>query len=192
MLFQITGIAIMAAFYSIYIGKMISQKRKGIETDQIAKGKKDKSVFAVEAILKVATYSIVIIEMISIGLNTSRLPNLLRIVGTCLGMLGVAVFGLSVWTMKDSWRAGIPEKDKTIMVTNGIYRISRNPAFLGFDLVYIGILSMFFNWVLLFFTAFSVLMLHLQILQEEKFLPTAFGDAYINYTKKVCRYLGRK
>lgn len=35
-------------------------------------------------------------------------------------------------------------------------------------------------------------MIHLQILQEEKFLPTVFGDEYRNYKKLVRRYLGRR
>ncbi len=38
------------------------------------------------------------------------------------------------------WRAGVSEKEKTELVTAGIYRWSRNPAFLGFDLLYIGFL----------------------------------------------------
>lgn len=42
--------------------------------------------------------------------------------------------------MRDSWRAGISETDKTELVTEGIYQISRNSAFLGFDLLYIAIL----------------------------------------------------
>ena len=42
--------------------------------------------------------------------------------------------------MRDSWRAGISETDKTELVTEGIYQISRNPAFLRFDLLHIGIL----------------------------------------------------
>ncbi len=78
------------------------------------------------------------------------------------------------------------------MVTAGIYRFSRNPAFLGFDLVYTGILLMFFNWVLLVFTVFAAVMLHLQIMQEEKFLSAAFGEEYLSYRKRVCRYIGRK
>ena len=39
--------------------------------------------------------------------------------------------------MKNSWRAGIPSEDKIEFVSNGIYKISRNPAFVGFDLLYI-------------------------------------------------------
>ena len=110
-----------------------------------------------------------------------------------LGILGVAVFLCAVLEMRDSWRAGVSKTDQTELVTNGIYQLSRNPAFLGFDLVYIGILLMFFNWILLAATLFAMLMLHLQIVNvEEEFLITVFGEAYLEYRKKVNRYLGRR
>lgn len=86
----------------------------------------------------------------------------------------------------------IAKRQRREMITSGIYKISRNPAFLGFDCVYLGILLMFFNWILLAASVFAALMLHLQILQEEKYLPAAFGEAYISYKKCVRRYLGRK
>nr|WP_300825021.1 methyltransferase [uncultured Schaedlerella sp.] len=89
-------------------------------------------------------------------------------------------------------RKGI-KTDQTELVTNGIYWFSRNPAFLGFDLVYIGILLMFFHWILLAASVFAGVMLHLQIVYvEERFLKKVFGEEYLEYQKKVCRYLGRK
>ena len=89
-------------------------------------------------------------------------------------------------------RKGI-KTDQTELVTNGIYWFSRNPAFLGFDLVYIGILLMFFHWILLAASVFAGVMLHLQIVYvEERFLKEVFGEEYLEYQKKVCRYLGRK
>lgn len=94
--------------------------------------------------------------------------------------------------MKDSWRAGIAENDKTEIITKGVYGISRNPAFLAFDCVYIGLLLMYFNVVLLIFSVFAMIMLHLQILQEEQYLAKVFGDDYIHYKNRVCRYLVRK
>ena len=90
-------------------------------------------------------------------------------------------------------KTGVSKTDKTELVTNGIYQISRNPAFLGFDLLYIGTLLMFFNWILCFLTVFAVIMYHLQIVNvEEDFLFATFGNEYLQYKKKVCRYIGRK
>ena len=81
---------------------------------------------------------------------------------------------------------------RTLLITS-IFSVSRNPAFLGFDLLYIGILLMFFNWILLLATTFAALMFHLQIVNvEEDYLLDAFGEEYLNYKKKVCRYFGWK
>lgn len=188
---KIIGIVILLIFYSVYIGKMILQKRKGIQTDQIAKGKQRDKVFYIEIIMKIATYSVVLAEVISI-LTVEQLSQEAGIVGAIIGFVGDVIFAMAVFTMKDSWRAGLAKEDETRIVTNGIYKVSRNPAFLGFDCVYIGILLMFFNWVLLVFSVFAILMLHLQILQEEQYLPSVFGEEYLSYKRKVLRYIGRK
>ena len=90
-------------------------------------------------------------------------------------MLGNLIFLISVLCMKDSWRAGIPDSDKTALVTGGIYRFSRNPAFLGFYLQYIGVMLMYCNLLTAGFTVFAITMLHLQILQEERYLTATFG-----------------
>ena len=78
-------------------------------------------------------------------------------------------------------------------MTAGIFQISRNPAFLGFDLVYIGLGLMFFNWGLWAVSAFAALMFHLQIVNvEEVFLQETFGEDYLAYCADVRRYLGRR
>lgn len=192
MKFQITALAILLIFYGCYFGKMASQKKKGIQTDQMGKGKHG-FVKRIEITMKIASLCVPIAELISICLNTSRLPAWLRWMGAAIALVGTAVFLCSVLTMRDSWRAGVSETDRTQLVTGGIYQISRNPAFLGFDLVYTGILILFFNWILFAISAFAALMFHLQIVNvEEDFLLAAFGDDYLNYRKNVNRYLGRK
>ncbi len=192
MIFKILGIIIFCLFYGIYFAKMLMQRAKGIQTDQMARGKKPWRLFLVELLLKTATYLLGMVEIFSLLSGFDSLPPGLRCVGLALAFAGVACFGVSVFTMKDSWRAGIPKEDKTEIVTEGIYSYSRNPAFLGFDMVYTGLMLMFYNPALLAFTAFAVLMLHLQILQEEKFMEDAFGDKYREYKRHVCRYVGRK
>ena len=192
MVFKIIGIVVFLVFFGTYIGKIIYQNSKCIETDQIAKGKKSGKLFVVEVFMKIATYTIVVIELVSLLWDFNYSSLWLRYAGIVISCVGCTFFVLSVYTMRDSWRAGIPESDQTEMVTGGIYKISRNPAFVGFDLTYIGLLLMYFNPVLFIFTCFAVVMLHLQILQEEKYLPGVFGEAYENYRRSVCRYLGRK
>ena len=52
---------------------------------------------------------------------------------------------------------------------------------------------MFFSWTLYAVSLFAMIMFHLQIVNvEEDFLLEAFGNEYLEYQKKVCRYLGRK
>ena len=194
MLFQIIAIVIMLVFYGCYFIKMYSQKKKGIRTDNIGRGKGKKGlVLMIELALKVVTYIVPVVEVISIINNASSMPLGIRCLGVVLAVIGDVVFVISVLTMRDSWRAGVAENDKTELVTDGIYQYSRNPAFLGFDLVYIGILLMFFNTVLFEITLLVILLLHLQIVNvEEDFLVATFGQEYVDYRKKVRRYLGRR
>ena len=182
----------MAIFYLCYFSKMISQKRKGIHTDQLGKGKEGFLKF-IEITLKITTYLLPILQIISILFYIEASYDLLRILGVVIELFGIVVFVTSVVEMKDNWRAGVQREEKTKLVTKGIYSISRNPAFLGFDFMYIGILFAFFNWYLLFATVFAVCLFHLQIVNvEEDFLVETFGQEYLKYKKKVCRYLGRK
>ena len=192
MIFKIIALVLMAAFYACYFIKMLGQKKKGIKTTQIGSGKTG-FVKWVECTMMASTVLVVVVELVSIVLGTTLLPPVARWLGAGTAAVGVAVFITAVVTMRDSWRAGVSKSEKTELVTSGIFSISRNPAFLGFDLVYLGILLMFFNWVLFAVSIFDALMFHLQIVNvEEDFLLEAFGEDYLNYKKKVNRYLGRK
>lgn len=185
---QIAALAVLAVFYIAYFTKMILQRRKGVKTDQIGKGNKPRKLLVIEILMKIATYSIVAVEVISIIWNFRMWNSSYSWVGISVAALGVLVFIVAIVTMRDSWRAGIPEKDKTELVTTGLYRISRNPAFLGFDLMYLGLLIAFFNFVHLAFVIYAVTMLHLQILQEEQYLTETFGEKYTEYKKHTGRY----
>ncbi len=189
--FMIPAFGIMILFYGIYFIKQMAQKRQGITTRQLGR-RKDKSIHTIEVVMSLATVLIVFAQVFSILFELSLMPMPVRIAGIILGTAGDLVFLTAVLTMKNSWRAGIPDTDKTEFVFGGIYRYSRIPAFLGFDMMYAGILLMYFNWALFSFTIWAMVMLHLQILQEEKYLPTVFGSEYLEYKKHTCRYLGRK
>ena len=191
-MYNITAIILIVVFYCIYFGKLISQRIVGIQTNQL----KHQSMgiqHQVGMMMALATVLAPAAEMTAILLDGSALPICFRNLGILLAMTGDIIFLLSVVTMGNSWRAGVSKTEKTKLITVGIYRISRNPAFLAFDLVYTGLLLMFFSWWHLLFALFAIMMLHFQIvLVEEPFLPSVFGQEYLDYRKKVCRYLGRK
>ena len=189
--YRILALLVLAVFYGIYLIKQWRQKRRGIQTMQFGRGK-DAQTHTVESLMGIATVGIIPAQLLSIGFGWSHLPAGVRFTGFCVGLLGDGIFLISVLCMKDSWRTGIPDQDKTELVTDGIYAFSRNPAFLGFDLQYIGVMLMFCNLLTGMFTVFAIVMLHRQILQEERHLTAAFGAEYLNYRRRVYRYLGRR
>lgn len=187
--YPLLALFVLAVFYGIYFVKMLTQKRRGIRTLQIRQ-RKEKSIQTVELLMSIATLGVVIAQLVSILFGWSCLPTNARFTGFCTGMLGDLIFLLSVLCMKDSWRAGIPDQEHTELVTSGIYRFSRNPAFLGFDFMYIGVMLMYCNLLTVPLTVFAIVMLHLQILQEERYLDETFGEAYREYKRHTFRYLG--
>ena len=188
--YRLLALLVLALFYGIYLTKQWRQKRRGIKTMQIG-SRMDAQTRTVERLMSIATVGIVPAQLMSIGFGWSHLPAGARFTGFCVALLGDIIFLVSVLCMKDSWRAGIPDQDRTELVTDGIYAFSRNPAFLGFDLQYIGVMLMFCNLLTGMFTVFAIVMLHLQILQEERHLAAVFGADYLDYRQHVLRYLGR-
>ena len=189
--YAVLALLVLAVFYGVYFSKALAQKHRGIQTRQIGR-RKEKSIHTVEVLMSIATLGAPIAQLMSIAFGWNHLPASARFTGFLIGLLGDAIFLLSVLCMRDSWRAGIPDKDKTELVTTGIYRFSRNPAFLGFDLMYAGVLLLYGNLLTLGFSVFAMVMLHLQILQEERYLADTFGAPYQEYCRHVSRYFGRK
>lgn len=191
MIYRIIALIIMAIFYLFYIGKLVSQNKKSIKTNQAGTGDKPHKVIITERIMSCATILTIIVEVVSICMANVTLAPSVRAIGIALGIMGVLSFALATISMQDSWRVGIPE-EKTVLVTNGIYKWSRNPAFVGFDLLYLSICLLYFNIPLLMVSLWAAIMLHLQILQEETHMENMFGEEYVQYKKKTMRYFGKK
>lgn len=191
MFFQIIATLILLVFYMFYFAKIVIQKKQSIKTSQMGIGNKPKKVLLIERIMSCATVLACVIGVCSIFL-VKRFPiTEVRIVGVLAGILGVLFFALATITMKTSWRVGIPE-EKTALVTQGIYGWSRNPAFVGFDLLYLSVCLMFFNIPLLLVSLWAAVMLHLQVLQEENHMHHMFGEEYDVYKKHTLRYFGKR
>lgn len=191
MIYQIAAILILATFYTFYIIKIIIQKQQSIRTNQMGIGNKPGKVLLIERIVSCATVLTVAFDVGSIFLIKQFPAKEIRISGIVTGIMGVFFFASATITMKTSWRVGIPE-EKTSLITDGIYKWSRNPAFVGFDLLYLSICLMFFNIPVVCVSVWAAVMLHLQILQEETHMQNMFGGEYILYKKHTLRYFGKR
>lgn len=193
MLFSVCSLALITCFYGAYFYKQIQLRKKGIVTNRLAKGSKPKRTTIIETALLFATYGTAVIQYVSVFFSAYLLPFSLpaaaRVVGLAVAASGVAFFVLAIVTMQDNWRAGVDEGQETSIVTKGIYKYSRNPAFVGFDLLYIGIAVALPNVLNIVAAIIAVVLLHFQILEEEKYLPQVFGNEYALYRKSTPRYL---
>lgn len=191
MIYRITAILILTTFYAFYFAKIVIQKRQSIKTNQMGIGNKLKKVLLVERIMSIATVLTCVAGVCSIFLVKTYPATAFRVVGIVTGIIAVVFFALATITMKTSWRVGIPE-EKTTLITQGIYSLSRNPAFVGFDLLYLSVCLMFFNIPLVLVSVWAGVMLHLQILQEEEHMQNMFGEEYETYKMHTLRYLGKR
>lgn len=113
----------------------------------------------------------------------------IKTIGLIFVLIGF-IFGIqALITMKNSWRVGIKYDQKTDLVTTGIYRFSRNPYFLSYDILIFGYILVFPSLVLIVLYLPLTIFFHKMILEEEKYLQSVHGKLYMDYKNKVNRYL---
>ena len=88
-----------------------------------------------------------------------------------------------------SWRIGIDEANRTPLVSNGIFGLSRNPIFLGMVLSLLGLFLIIPNIITFFTCLCSYFVIQIQVRLEEEFLLKQHGEAYTAYQGKVRRWL---
>ncbi len=110
-------------------------------------------------------------------------------IGYLLTTFGFVTGILTLVKMQNSWRVGIRYDQKTDLITTGIFKISRNPYFLSYDLFFSGFVFIFPSLILIIAFLTLAIIFHLMILEEEKYLKSVHGDSYATYTNKVSRYM---
>lgn len=105
----------------------------------------------------------------------------------------VAGLGIEMWAGGLFHRAGtnvIPYKPATTLVTDGPYRFSRNPMYVGFALTYLG-LAFGLNTPIAIGLLLPCLIVMTWgvVLREERYLEDKFGQPYRDYKAKVRRWL---
>lgn len=112
----------------------------------------------------------------------------LNYVSYSLLIIGLWFSFVSLFNLGRSTRFGIPTT-VTKLKTNGLYRFSRNPIYFSFNLITIASIIYIPNPLILALGVFNMIIYHLIIIGEEKYLEKAFGEEYVKYKKKVRRYI---
>lgn len=72
---------------------------------------------------------------------------------------------------------------------NGIYKISRNPMYVGYYIYYLGCVLLTHSWLLLISLIIFQISTHWIILSEERWCIHEFGNEYRSYMDRVRRYI---
>ena len=98
---------------------------------------------------------------------------------------------LFVDTAIQGGRHAVPgNKPTTAIVKSGPYRFSRNPIYLAFSLLVLGIACALNSlWLLGTLAAAVSVMSFVVIPREERYLESRFGAEYLDYKTKVGRWL---
>jgi len=113
-----------------------------------------------------------------------------NLIGILIIIGGIILMITAVLLFKKEGTPKNPFKKPTVMITSGPYKFTRNPMYVGVTMVSLGI-AVYFGTVIMFLAplAFFLTINFTFIPREEKILETLFGQKYLDYEKKVRRWL---
>ena len=114
-------------------------------------------------------------------------PTILSIALVLIGV-GSIVYLLGLFKKKET--AILPDGDPEVLLTDGPYRYSRNPIYISMTIILIGS-AMLYNCLSAFIIPilFMISVKNIWIDYEEAKLKKIFGQEYLNYQKKVRRWI---
>src|SRR5690349_15063198 len=117
-------------------------------------------------------------------------PSIVKYIGFALVVIGFLLGLGAALTFRRARTTLDPYHPVSSIVTSGIYSFSRNPIYLGFLLMVIGIpLVGGTYWGIILAPIFILLCNRLVIEHEEAYLAKKFGQTYLNYKSGVRRWL---
>jgi protein-S-isoprenylcysteine O-methyltransferase Ste14 len=110
-------------------------------------------------------------------------------VGDILGWLLIAFgSGIVVWSVKEAGEIDI--ESPTRLLVRGPYSLSRNPMYVGWTLIYLGIAFVVNSvWITALLPLVIAFTHFVDVPKEERSMREQFGDEYLEYQRRVRRYL---
>jgi protein-S-isoprenylcysteine O-methyltransferase Ste14 len=105
-------------------------------------------------------------------------------------LLGFGIAGWALMTMLRGRAQVRPDREATVLITDGPFRRFRNPMYVGYVLLLLGLSDTMQNiWIAILVPVFVLALTRLAILPEERHLEEKFGDAYRQYKSTSRRWI---
>ena len=110
--------------------------------------------------------------------------------GIIIVFLGIVLSAISANMFVKADTGLLPFEEATALVTGGIFRITRNPMYLGMFLMVFGAAFLMGSiGALIPLLVFMLIIRYNFVAGEERFMEAAFGQQYLDYKSKVRRWI---
>ncbi|MDD1698377.1 MAG: phosphatidylethanolamine N-methyltransferase family protein [Methanoregula sp.] len=123
-----------------------------------------------------------------IGFSPVQVPRFLQLIALAFWCAGFTLLYLGRFKLGDSFRLGTPKED-TSLKTDGLFRLSRNPMYVGVYATIVASSLYTGNPAVILLGAFVVAVHHAIVLEEEKYMHRIFRREYSEYCSNVPRYV---
>jgi protein-S-isoprenylcysteine O-methyltransferase Ste14 len=176
--FTIMGICLM------YLGMIL--RKKGFSP--LGKPTLHPVIFYIGKIALFTSWFFLLLNSIMVMAGVPSEKVLYPIPAAIIMSIGSAFMIFAFRDLGDSLRVGLPA-EATNLKTKGIYHISRNPIYVGVDLIAIASVLFIPGMINAGCAVVGIAVHHAIILSEEKFLEDRFGEEWLNYKQKTRRYI---
>ena len=119
-------------------------------------------------------------------INTST--NIIGMLGLLLLVAGITVRWMAIRTLGQYFTGTVLIKSDHRLISSGLYKHLRHPAYTGALMAHFGLGLSFANWFTLCFSSIPYLVAAFYRMRvEEQALEEAFGSEYLDYSKATCR-----
>ena len=120
--------------------------------------------------------------------SSQTLPLIL--IGICLIGLGFLLAFNSISRFIKAKTGVVPFSESTTLITEGFYKYTRNPMYVGMNSFLLGLMLILKNPLnIIFLFIFFFIVRNMFVLKEEVQMEETFGEDYLTYKRKVRRWL---
>jgi protein-S-isoprenylcysteine O-methyltransferase Ste14 len=148
----------------------------------------DRTLFYASKYAILVLWGAMVVQSWGISISFIEIPRALRLVALLFWVSGFALLYLGRFKMGDSFRLGTPRED-TCLKTDGLFRLSRNPMYVGMYTTIVASAIYTLNPVVILLGTFVIAIHQSIVVAEEKHMQTVFGQEYRDYCSRVRRYI---